>query len=107
MGKGGSSARDVVELGRKGVYELHTVSAHSTGTIDNPATIAPPTHAVYSHADFPAGWRNIDPLQSYETLFNGVIFPSENQRDDFYNRTEQRRYQYDDSTSDANSIRRL
>lgn len=78
MGKGGAAARDVVELGRKGVYELHTVSAHSTGTIDNPATIAPPTHAVYSHADFPAGWRNIDPLQSYETLFNGVIFPSEN-----------------------------
>ena len=63
----------MVELGRKGVYELHTVSAHSTGTIDNPATIAPPTHAVYSHADFPAGWRNIDPLQSYETLFKGII----------------------------------
>ena len=76
--KAAAAARDVVELGRKGVYELHTVSAHSTGTIDNPATIAPPTHAVYSHADFPAGWRNIDPLQSYETLFNGVIFPSEN-----------------------------
>ena len=76
--KAAAAARDVVELGRKGVYELHTVSAHSTGTIDNPATIAPPTHAVYSHVDFPAGWRNIDPLQSYETLFNGVIFPSEN-----------------------------
>ena len=54
--KAAAAARDVVELGRKGVYELHTVSAHSTGTIDNPATIAPPTHAVYSHADFPAGW---------------------------------------------------
>lgn len=73
-----AAARDVVEMGRRNVYELYTVKARDIGTDDYPATIAPPTHEIYSNEEFPKGWKGIDPLQSYQTLFNGNLYPSDN-----------------------------
>lgn len=73
-----AAARDVVELGRQGVYRLYTAPYRSTGTEDYPATIVPPSHHIYSEKNFPQGWRDIDPLQSYKSLFNGDLYPSDN-----------------------------
>ena len=73
-----AAARDVIELARQGVYRLYTSPYRSTGTADYPATIVPPTHEKYSNKNFPEGWRDIDPLQSYKSLFNGDLYPSDN-----------------------------
>lgn len=73
-----AAARDVVEMGKQGVYELYTVATRSGGTDEYPATIKPPYHKEYSDKNFPNGWANIDPLQSYQTIFNGNLYPSDN-----------------------------
>lgn len=73
-----AAARDVVELGRQGAYELYTAEARSVGTNEYPATIEPPLNEKYSDKRFPEGWKGIDPLQSYQTLFNGNLYPADN-----------------------------
>ena len=39
----------------------------------NLATINPPYHEVYSNANYPEGWKDIDPFESYRSVFNGQI----------------------------------
>lgn len=73
-----AAARDVIEMGKQGVYELYTVAARAVGNEEFPATIRPPYNAKYSDKKFPEGWSDIDPLQSYQTLFNGNLYPSDN-----------------------------
>ena len=76
--KAAAAAKDVVEMGKRGVYRLYTVKARSEGTIDYPATITPPHHDIYSGENYPNGWADIDPLQSYQNMFNGNLYPSDN-----------------------------
>ena len=76
--KAAAAAKDVVEMGKRGVYRLYTVKARSEGTIDYPATITPPPHDIYSNKNYPDGWADIDPLQSYQNMFNGNLHPSDN-----------------------------
>ncbi|MCS2207887.1 hypothetical protein [Bacteroides thetaiotaomicron] len=33
----------------------------------------PPYHEVYSNANYPEGWKDIDPFESYRSVFNGQI----------------------------------
>ncbi|MDR0687515.1 MAG: RagB/SusD family nutrient uptake outer membrane protein [Prevotellaceae bacterium] len=83
--KAAAAAKEVMDLG---VYELYTVPVRhepgdgtKTGLTNSPwmtypyyyypATLAPPHHAEYSTRDFPDGWRDIDPFESYRQLFNG------------------------------------
>lgn len=73
-----AAARDVIELGRQGIYRLYTSPFRTTGTVDYPATIAPPENEKYSNKNYPNGWRDIDPLQSYKSIFNGDLYPSDN-----------------------------
>lgn len=67
--KAAAAARDVMELG---VYELFTVNFKTTGSIAYPATITPPYNAEFSDKNWPDGWKDIDPFESYRSLFNGT-----------------------------------
>lgn len=76
--KAAAAALDVINTGD---YRLHTVAKRSGSSYNSgayPATLAPPYHPVYSEKDWPAGWKNIDPVESYRTLFNGDLYVSDN-----------------------------
>ena len=75
--KAAAAARDVMELG---LYELHTVSAQSTGgPLDAiPATITPFNDNNFSTKAWPDGYADIDPLESYRQVFNGELVASGN-----------------------------
>lgn len=63
-----AAALEVIELN---TYELLVVDTSKT-------TITPPFSANYSNKNFPEGWADIDPYQSYRQMFNGEINPSKN-----------------------------
>ncbi|MFA5650002.1 MAG: RagB/SusD family nutrient uptake outer membrane protein [Proteiniphilum sp.] len=67
--KAAAAAKDVMELG---VYELFTVGFRATGNIAYPATITPPYDPDFSDKNWPDGWSDIDPFESYRSLFNGT-----------------------------------
>lgn len=64
-----AAAKDVMELG---VYELYTASFRETGNSSFPATIVPPYDAEFSDKNWPEGWKDIDPFESYRSVFNGT-----------------------------------
>lgn len=67
--KAAAAAKDVMELG---VYELYTANFKATGNTSYPATIVPPHDDEFSEKNWPQGWKNIDPYESYRALFNGT-----------------------------------
>lgn len=73
-----AAVRDVVEMGKKGIYDLYVAPARKQGTVDYPATIVPPYDERYFDKKYPDGWVDIDPLQSYAKLFDGSVYPSDN-----------------------------
>ncbi|MGX5689793.1 RagB/SusD family nutrient uptake outer membrane protein [Arcticibacter tournemirensis] len=73
--KAAAAAKDVIELN---TYKLYVADKKIKGTTDYPATIVPPHHPEYSNKNFPEGWANIDPFESYRALFNGDLYASEN-----------------------------
>lgn len=71
-----AAALDVIKLGK---YEIYTKGRRTTSSSEGyPLTIAPPEHEVYSSRNYPDGWADIDPYDSYRSLFNGDLFPSNN-----------------------------
>ncbi|WEK34998.1 MAG: RagB/SusD family nutrient uptake outer membrane protein [Candidatus Pseudobacter hemicellulosilyticus] len=70
-----AACKDVIDLG---TYKLYTSAFKTRGTTDYPATIVPPYHAEYSERNFPDGWADIDPFESYRAVFNGELYASEN-----------------------------
>ena len=70
-----AAAKDVMDLN---VYKLYTAERKIKGTESYPVTIVPPHHPVYSERNFPDGWANIDPFESYRALFNGDLYAAEN-----------------------------
>lgn len=73
--KAAAAAKDVINLNR---YKLYTAGYKSVGTIDYPATIAPPHNPEFSDKNFPDGWADIDPFESYRALFNGDLYVADN-----------------------------
>jgi len=73
--KAAAAALDVMELGN---YKLYVATKRITGSDIYPATVSPPEHAEYSHNDWPDGWKDIDPFESYRALFNGDLYVAEN-----------------------------
>lgn len=66
-----AAAKEVIDLGR---YHLYTAPLREEdGGAGFPKTVIPPYHPVYSEKDFPYGWRDIDPFESYRQLFNGAV----------------------------------
>lgn len=73
--KAAAAAKDVMDLN---VYDLYHATFRTTGTVAYPATVRPPYNENFSDKDWPNGWRNIDPFESYRSLFNGDIDAHEN-----------------------------
>lgn len=74
--KAAAAAKDVIDLG---VYKLFTApfNADDQG-VAQPKTIVPPFNSKYSNANYPNGWKDIDPFESYRQLFNGALTYSDN-----------------------------
>lgn len=70
-----AAARDVMEMG---IYQLYVANFRTSGNASFPATIAPPHHNEFSDKNWPEGWVNIDPFESYRAVFNGTLSASEN-----------------------------
>lgn len=74
--KAAAAAKDVMDLN---FYELYTAAFRDKAINQAyPATVAPPYHEIYSNRDFPDGWRDIDPFESYRSMFNGDVSASSN-----------------------------
>ena len=73
--KAAAAARDVIELKR---YQLYTTNFRPIGDAQYPATIAPPYHSEYSEKNYPEGWKDIDPFESYRAVFNGELNATDN-----------------------------
>ncbi|MDD3036880.1 RagB/SusD family nutrient uptake outer membrane protein [Bacteroides sp.] len=76
--KAAAAARDVIEGGASGPwYKLYTVKKRETavaGDLSYPKTVEPPYNEKFSNKPFPEGWADIDPFDSYRSLFNGEVF---------------------------------
>ncbi len=70
-----AAARDVMELG---AYHLYVANFRTTGSSSYPVTIAPPYNDEFSGNNWPDGWADIDPFESYRAVFNGTLNASEN-----------------------------
>lgn len=67
--KAAAAAKDVIDLN---VYKLFTVPFSAVDiSIAQRKTIVPPYNAKYSNSNFPNGWADIDPQESYAQMFNG------------------------------------
>jgi hypothetical protein len=80
--KAAAAARDVMELpgsnnGRR--YQLYVKSrTTSGGTEEYPETIEPYKDGNFSEKSWPYGYADIDPFESYRSVFNGELSASEN-----------------------------
>lgn len=68
--KAAAAAKDVMDLGQ---YQLYVAYRRETGDIAYPATVTPPHDDNFSNNSWPNGWNNIDPFESYRSLFNGTV----------------------------------
>ena len=73
--KAAAAARDVMELG---IYHLYVANFRTSGNSSYPATIIPPYDSEFSDKNWPEGWADIDPFESYRAVFNGTLSASEN-----------------------------
>lgn len=63
-----------------GVYKIHTVGVRKAAEDTSyPTTITPPKCEPYSSQNFPDGWADIDPFESYRSVFNGELSIAENE----------------------------
>lgn len=75
--KAAAAALDVIKLN---LYKLHTAPKKDTGTPAYPATVTPPYHPIYSTKTWEqGGWSDIDPFESYRSLFSGDLYGSDNE----------------------------
>lgn len=71
-----AAARDVMELG---VYELVHSQVRSTSMgAKYPKTVKPYDDGEFSLMDWPDGYADIDPFESYRSLFNGAVSANTN-----------------------------
>lgn len=78
--KAAAAARDLIDYAdQTGVYKIYTTPFREKA-IDNsyPASVTPPRCEPYSSTPFPNGWADIDPFESYRSVFNGELYASEN-----------------------------
>ena len=70
-----AAAKDVMDLG---VYKLHVAYARPKGTPGYPATLPPFNDGNFSEKKWPEGYKDIDPFESYRSVFNGELGSIEN-----------------------------
>lgn len=65
-----AAAKDVIDLGR---YHLYVAYKRESGDIAYPPTVTPPFDPQFSNSNWPNGWKDIDPFESYRSVFNGEV----------------------------------
>lgn len=71
-----AAAKDVIDLKQYEIYVVHRKYDNSQAP-SYPQTILPPSNPEYEK-DWPDGWLDIDPFESYRSLFNGDAKPTDN-----------------------------
>lgn len=71
-----AAAKDVMDMNYYSLYVAYFKS--TSNNIAYPATVTPPHDQEFSDKDWPNGWKNIDPFESYRALFNGDVAANEN-----------------------------
>lgn len=75
--KAAAAAKDVMDLNRYSLYVAYT-RVGSSDEYAYPLTITPPHNEQFSDKTWPDGWKNIDPFESYRSLFTGQVPGNEN-----------------------------
>lgn len=70
-----AAAKDVMDLG---VYDLYTANRRVTATNGYPVTIPPYKDGDFSEKNWPDGYADIDPFESYRSIFNGELTAAQN-----------------------------
>lgn len=70
-----AAAKDVIDLGQ---YHLYVAYKREAGDIAYPTTVTPPYDPQFSNSNWPNGWRDIDPFESYRSVFDGDVQAFEN-----------------------------
>lgn len=74
--KAAAAAKDVMDLGK---YQLYVAYKRASNDIAFPTTVTPPDDKGDFHLNnWPKGWADIDPFESYRSLFNGTVTAYEN-----------------------------
>lgn len=73
--KAAAAAKDVMDLN---VYRLYVTYIRETGDKAYPATIKPFDDGKFSKRNWPDGYADIDPFESYRSIFNGELGATEN-----------------------------
>ncbi|MDR1517259.1 MAG: RagB/SusD family nutrient uptake outer membrane protein [Dysgonamonadaceae bacterium] len=68
--KAAAAAKDVMDLN---VYQLYVAYVRDNGDVAYPATITPYNDGNFSLKDWPEGYADIDPFESYRSIFNGEL----------------------------------
>ena len=74
--KAAAAARDVMELPGSNYghrYVFHTVKKRDEAAAGYPTTLPPYSDYDFENADWPIGYRYIDPFESYRQVFNGAL----------------------------------
>lgn len=80
--KAAAAAKDVMELpgnynGHR--YELYHKGVRTSEQVGYPLTIKPVDDGDFSKHNWPEGWADIDPFESYRSIFNGDVAAESNQ----------------------------
>ena len=80
-----AALREAYEYAVANNYALHTVTRDPAKSVDhlliddlNPSHPQYAALQTYATTDFPNGWKDIDPYESYAQVFNGELLPSQN-----------------------------
>ena len=68
--KAAAACKDVIDLG---VYQLHVVAPRSVAAEGYPVTVEPYDDGDFVNKNWPEGYADIDPYESYRSLFNGSL----------------------------------
>jgi len=74
--KAAAAALDVMEINRYSLYVAYVRS--NSSNIAYPNTLPPYDDGNFSESDWPNGYKNIDPLESYRSIFNGDLEANDN-----------------------------
>lgn len=72
--KAAAAAKDVIKGDWYRLYTVHARKEGIAGDLANPKTVVPPYNEKFSDKNFPDGWADIDPFDSYRSLFNGEVY---------------------------------
>lgn len=70
-----AAAKDVMNLG---IYDLYTANRRVAASNGYPITIPPFKDGNFSEKNWPDGYADIDPFESYRSVFNGELTAAQN-----------------------------